>query len=176
MPTIDATPKGASANSYSTQAAATIYFDERLNVTEWTAAVSDDKDRALIMATRLLDEFFDWYEYKTDRTTPQALMWPRSGLYDREGIAIDPDTIPDPIFRATCEIALFLLKSDRLAEPDLLGQGFSKAKLGPMDVTVDPKMVLEFIPRHVLPMVSHLGELRAEGSRGGAKAVDLWRT
>lgn len=176
MPTIDATPKGASANSYSTQAAATLYFDERLNVTEWTAAVSDDKDRALIMATRLLDEFFDWDGYMTDRTTPQALMWPRSSLEDREGLTLDPDAIPDPIFRACCELALFLLKRDRLGEPELLGQGFSKAKLGPMDAVIDPKMVLEFIPRHILPMVDHWGTLRSSANRGGTRVMDVRRT
>ena len=54
-PTIDATVEGASANSYVTQSTAQTDLDGRLDVPEWTAADTNDKDRALIMATGRLD-------------------------------------------------------------------------------------------------------------------------
>jgi hypothetical protein len=93
---LDVTVGGATANSYISEVDASSYFDERLNVGAWTAAVSDDRARALISATRWVDT--QWF--KGDKATKeQALEFPRDG----------DDVIPVAVQWAVCEVVLALL-------------------------------------------------------------------
>ena len=82
---LDATVKGTSANSYSTQADATTYFGDRLGVATRTSASSGDKDSSLVMATRFLDQMM-WKGERT--TTTQALSYPRQFLPDPDATAV----------------------------------------------------------------------------------------
>ena len=50
--TIDATIKGASANSYATLSDSNDYFDTSPDSSTWTNKSDDEKKRALISATR----------------------------------------------------------------------------------------------------------------------------
>ena len=121
-------------NSYISVANADTYFSERLNVSDWTGAVTATKEAALIQATRTLDAL---YTFAGDLTSDdQALAWPRSYVYDCEGRELDSATIPEAVKNATCEEALHLLAGDQISTPSLLTQGFKKAKLGSMEVEV----------------------------------------
>jgi len=114
---IDATSAGTSSNSYITLADAEIYFESRLNITEWTAATDDEKNRALVTATRIIDQnSFVGYRY----TTTQALKFPRTGVPDYDSVVFVDGVIPEPIKDAQCEIALAALTSD-LAESGSYG-------------------------------------------------------
>lgn len=130
MPTLVATVGSATANSYVTVAAADTYFDERLNVTDWTTlSGDDDKERALIMATRRLD----LEEYEGEKTDiAQALKWPRLYATDDDGEEYDSDTIPMIVQHSTFELALEFLKSDALADTGL--DGFEEIQVGPIRV------------------------------------------
>ena len=129
---VDATAKGASANSYVTQAEATTFLDGRLNVSDWDGASSDEKNRALVSAANRLDqEAFDGYE----TTAAQRLKWPRTGLADERGDSVDEDTVPERVKDAQCVLALLMLGSDLLADSGL--EGFDRVKVGPLDV--DPR-------------------------------------
>jgi len=130
--TIDATVGGASANSYVTLATANTYFEGRLNVTDWTGATDDNKNRALVSAARRLDQ--ESYEGIRASST-QALQWPRDGLYDEDGNSIDEDTIPQRVQDAQCELALYMLGEDLLEDTGL--EGFDAVKVGPIDVEVN---------------------------------------
>ena len=55
--TIDATIKGASANSYVTLAEANTYFETVPDSSTWTNKTDDQKNRSLISATRWIDSF-----------------------------------------------------------------------------------------------------------------------
>lgn len=109
MPIVDVTVGGATANSYTTEADASAYFDERLNVGAWTAASADDKARALISATRWVDT----QGFRGARATDaQALAWPRVDVPDpdsRTDADIADDVIPVAVAQAVCEVALAML-------------------------------------------------------------------
>ena len=55
--TIDATLKGTSANSYVTLAEANTYFETVPDSSTWDNKTDDQKNRALISATRWIDSF-----------------------------------------------------------------------------------------------------------------------
>lgn len=154
MPTIDATVGGASANSYITRANATTYFDERLNSGAWTSASDADKDRALIQATRRLDQE-DWQGVRV--TTGQALDWPRYWATDEDGEEYAADAIPQPIQDATCELALRFLNdgtTDTLADTGL--EEFAEAKIGPMEVKRNRSYKAGQLPENVMRLLANV--------------------
>lgn len=128
---LDATVGGTGSNSYITQAAATTYFGGRLDVAVWTAAVSGDKDSALMMAcVRLEAEAWQGSRVYVD----QRLAWPRNSTYDRDGVLYTSTAIPLILQQAQCELALTMLKSpSRMDDTGL--EGFINVKLGSLDVT-----------------------------------------
>ena len=82
--TLDATAKGASSNSFVTRDAANQYFEDRPGSSTWTSASNDQKDQALLFATKLIDKN---HSFKGERTTTtQSLSWPRQYVIDP-----DPD-------------------------------------------------------------------------------------
>lgn len=99
--TIDATVAGTSANSYVTLAAANSYFETVPESGTWTDKTDDQKNRALISATRWIDSL----SFYGDRcTTTQALKWPRED-YEVDGVALTCSAIPQEIKIATYELA-----------------------------------------------------------------------
>ena len=127
---LDATISGASANSYVLRADAQTYFDDRLDVAEWTDASNANKDSSLVMATLRLDQ----EEYDGTRAdSDQALKWPRYGIYV-DDIYQDVDVIPKPIKEATYELGLALLKDNTLLSDTGL-EGFENVSLSGLDVT-----------------------------------------
>jgi hypothetical protein len=70
--------------------------------TAWTALSSGDKDKVALMATRVLDRVA-WDGDKTDAANDHA--WPRSGLLDRNGVAVSSSTIPEDVLMAGSELA-----------------------------------------------------------------------
>src|SRR5215510_6309735 len=118
--TIVTTIGSASANSYVDTAAADAYFDDQLNVTKWTLAVTADKQRALLMAAKRL-QIENWLGNRV--TTIQALAWPRVGVQKVDGIDGGyawgygylnaeyylPTEIPQRVKDAQCEFALSFL-------------------------------------------------------------------
>jgi len=99
--TIDATLGGASANSYVTLADANSYFESVPNSSTWTDKTDDQKNRALISATRWIDAL-SFYGDRCSET--QALKWPRED-YKVDGIAWVCTIIPASIKVATFELA-----------------------------------------------------------------------
>lgn len=114
MPTIDATVGGEHANSYITLDAADTFFDERVGSTAWAEASEDDRKRALIQATRILDrERFVGRPVRplVDEHASglrQALQWPRHATGE-DGRYYAPDRIPSAVQRAQLLLALALL-------------------------------------------------------------------
>ncbi len=99
--TIDATVAGASANSYVTLAAADAYFETTPDSATWTDKTTDQKNRALISATRWIDAL----SFYGDRCTEtQALKWPRKN-YTVDGIDLSCTVIPTEVKTATYELA-----------------------------------------------------------------------
>jgi DnaT-like ssDNA binding protein len=165
--TLIATAKSPSANSYVTAATASAFIaSSLLYATDWPSD-QPTQEKALIWATSLLELVLR--PFGARRTFEQALAWPRSGVRkDYDTVYYDYDTIPAELEQATAIFAMELCKKDRTAEPELLGLGFRQASLGPMNVTVDPSMVLRWVPDTVINKLRFLGtveEIRSSGSR-----------
>lgn len=103
--TVVATAGAVNANSYLTVAAADDLANLYLGTLNWASASSDNKGRALIMATRYLDEL----RYIGEKaTTTQALLWPRLEAACGDW-SFGGSDIPQPIKQATFDLADFLL-------------------------------------------------------------------
>lgn len=99
---LDATPGGASANSYITRADADTYFGSRFGTAAWDALGNSDKEKALQQATRELDRvLFHGVKW----TSTQALQFPR----DVQEQAVDE--IPPEVQHACCEQALWIAQN-----------------------------------------------------------------
>ena len=102
--TLVATAGASNANTYCTRTASTQYDDDHpQSGTTWSSASNDLKDQSLLMATRLMDEHIEWTGAPSD--VIQVLNWPRSGMWDRNGNAMDSDSIPNGVRDATAEFA-----------------------------------------------------------------------
>src|ERR1041385_7229436 len=114
------------ANSYANAADGDAYHEGHLYASAWTGASSDDKDRALVMATRLIDSQFQFNGWRSN--DEQALQWPRDHCPDPDrGLSVaivlrlrgsnfvDIDVVPKLVADATCEMARELLIVDRTA-------------------------------------------------------------
>jgi hypothetical protein len=142
--TIDATVGGASANSYVDSAEFLAWADTRQPATAHTDATADERIRALISATRRLDQ--ERYKgVRVDET--QALQWPRYGV-EKPDIAYsvldgpvfsestwyETTEIPQRVKDAQMELAYQFLAGN--ASPDDTGlEGFMGVKVGSLDVT-----------------------------------------
>ncbi len=147
------------ANSYASVANGNTYHASHLYASVWTQKPDATKEKALMWATRLLDEQIAWTGHKLEDT--QALQWPRNGVIDRGDFLIDSDEIPQPVKDAVSELARYLLTSDRTAESDTIG--FSKIKAGSVEIEIDKadrESLKQIIPRHILEMVWPLGVAR----------------
>jgi hypothetical protein len=108
--TVTATAGAANANSYLTVAQADDLADDYLSTLKWSSATTDNKGRALIMATRYLDQL-DWIGSRA--STTQALDWPRTDAECGEW-SFSNTVIPDPIKQACFDLAEALLTTPTL--------------------------------------------------------------
>jgi hypothetical protein len=150
---VDSTVGGASANSYVSVAEADAYHDSRVTYATWAAASADSKARAVVSATRMLDDYICWKGNKAALT--QALRWPRYSMFDRDGDSIDSNVVPTDLKYATAELAAALLTSDR--EKDADTRGISNLGVGPISITFDRTDRTPPIPDHVFAMLAHYG-------------------
>ena len=102
-------------NIYGLAADANTYFLAHSNADEWRDASTLTKNRALVTAARSFDRQ-NWVGTPTDLVTPQDLAWPRTGVTDRNGEAVDPNTTPDDVDEGNWEWALDLVKNGAIAD------------------------------------------------------------
>lgn len=126
--------KGAKdSNCYLTLEEAEAYFSVRLNTSEWDKALENIKEKALIMATSVIDTLDfsgkKWKEGAPDSDNYQALSWPRYPDYSdpymlgiphlmgstresREWVDSKSEPIiPKALKDAVCEQAYFLIRA-----------------------------------------------------------------
>ena len=129
--TITATLSSASANSYVTLAEANTYFETVPDSSTWTNKTDDQKNRALIAATRWIDTFV-FYGDRCDNG--QALKFPRNN-YKVDDVELACTTIPNDIKYAQYELAR-ALANDTGAITGTTGTdgNFSEVKLGDIEV------------------------------------------
>jgi len=132
MPTADIT------NSFVLIDYAESYFDGRLHSSTWNDTSAEDKERALIQASRILNSYVKWIA--TDVIIP-----PTFALCE------------DVVKQAACEMGLVLLQGDTQVKDDL--EGLGSIGLSGMNVQANGKGKA-VIPDHVFSLISHLGKRR----------------
>lgn len=148
--TLDATVSGASSNSYCTLASCLPILAENIHIYSTFAALSTaNAEACLIYATHVLDERCDWVGNRG--STTQALRWPRDDVYDTDEEAIDTDTIPEFLRRATSFLAYYLSQSNRISEANTLG--FSRLDAGSLRMDIDKYDRQQTIPNPVWDIV-----------------------
>jgi len=164
---LDATIGGASSDSYISVADADTYHGTNLNVTDWTGAIAANKEKALKMATRLLDERIDWVGSKN--TDAQALRWPRGLVTTPDGYAVETTEIPTAVTNATAEFAKYLIASDRTGDAD--GKGIASLGVGAIDLTFDKTDTADVLPSIVREMLRGWGTVHARSKFGTVAVV-----
>lgn len=164
----------AEANSFVSVEDAESYFSGRLYVATWVAAGDDDKARALIMATRAINNAIQWDGQRG--SIEQALEWPRRWLPRRDAPGYIPgygfssfgqywpdDELPRQLVEATCEMALALFNNDRTADADTKGIRSIGLGNGAIDITFDPGDRPIALTDEVMRLLSVFGKVRGKG-------------
>jgi hypothetical protein len=149
----------ADANSYADVADGDAYHEAHLYAAAWAAATQANKEKALVLATRLIDAEYQFNGFKV--SSSQALQWPREKCVDPDrnatvglsflggsGAYVDADTVPKAVLDATCEMARELLISDRTGDP--IGEGLQYTRMA------DSAMTFDKDDRR--PVISHLAQ------------------
>jgi hypothetical protein len=168
------------ANTYALAADGDAYHEGHLYASAWTAAATADKEKVLVMATRVIDALFRFNGFK--RMATQALQWPRAecrdpdaqggvvpGLLLVRGPWLDETKVPAVVVKATCEMARELLQGDRTGDPEGVGL-IQMALASNMALLFDTKHPRPVLPRLVQAMLAPLGS-PIEGNAGQARLV-----
>ena len=155
--TIDADPVSPTFNCYVSLADAIIIVDGMLNTAAWDAATTADKNRALLMATSLIDTHVDWYGLVTE--TDQLLEWPRSTVQIKGrplGTYFPSDEIPDFLKEATSDFASRLLVEDRTVDQET---GLSGIKVSNISVQFNRRDRKDVMPDSVKIRIKPYGTI-----------------
>lgn len=118
-------------DTYLTLADADAYFTRRFGSETWTAATSDDRSRALIVATRTLDALLlKGRKYVTTQALAFPRVLPRTRSFDdtiTQTIIVTPVVVPATVIAAQCEEALAVLAGIVAPPQGVTAQSFGKA-------------------------------------------------
>lgn len=166
--TLVTTVGAANANAYCSLAEADAYHEGHAHASTWTGT-DDVKNRAIVTATRLLDESYDWFGWVVDDV--QALGWPRRGAYYKTGYAVPDTVVPQAVKNATAEFARQLLAEDRTADSEVEAQGITGIKAGSVELTFDTATAKsQVVPDAVHSMLKFYGR-RVSGSPVTAQVI-----
>lgn len=169
MPIVIADVGAVNANSYVTVAAADTYFSDSFGRSLWASSSQENREAAVITASRSLDMYMTWEGYQA--TTSQSMEWPRNGASDKTGRSYANDIIPGPVKFATFELAYYIIENGGLS---FAQQSIDRVKVGPVDVEFTPQSVDAGIPSFVENLISHIGRSDLVGPQM-AKSVPLVR-
>jgi hypothetical protein len=158
---LDATVNSSSSDSYITVSDADAYHATHLYASTWTSAVDADKEKALKMATRILDEKIDWSGSRA--TSTQSLAWGRIGVLD-DGQTVDSTVHPQAIKNATAEFARHLIAGDSTGNAD--GKGLTSLGVGSIALAFDKSDIPDVLPSIVQEMLRGWGVIHTRSSFG----------
>ena len=154
------------ANSYASAADGDAFHDGHLYASAWTAATTGNKEKALVMATRLIDAEYQFNGFRAHDA--QALQWPRVRCVDVDrngspffplsvnlGRYLDSDKVPARVRDATCDMARELLVTDRTAPPS--GEGLKYNNVGTTQTGYDKRDRRPVISQLAQAMLAKLG-------------------
>lgn len=162
-------------NSYQDAADGDLYFADRINGANWIAAATATKEQALVSATDWLDRQV-WVGEQTQPKPTQPLDWPRTGVTDPEGIAVDSGTVPSFIEHGCLELAAALIDDPTILDlMSATGDNVKKVKGGSAEIEFffDPSTVAGTkFPKIVMELVSFYLESSASVTNPLASGTD----
>ena len=150
------------ANSYISQAEGDAYFEAHLYGDSWTNASTEDKDKAMAHATRLLDAHTNW-RTGSKKTANQALQWPREGAY-KDGFEISPSVVPVEVKNATAELAMLMISNNLTADVDQNNLNSITLGKGALEIEFNDSRPKRQIPFHVDALLQGLGSIQGGGN------------
>lgn len=126
---------GTTYNIYGTSAAADAYLAARVVGSEaaaWEDLDADDRSKALVSGTRYLDRQ-NWNGQRT--VLAQDLEFPRTGLTDKDGNAVDDATVPLLMEEANYELALALNADATILDKGSTASNTKSVKAGSASVS-----------------------------------------
>lgn len=123
-------------NTYQDQADATTLLGDNIYTSEWLTVASDDKDRALITAFKVLENLV-WQGTKTG--TPQH---PRTGLVNCNGDDVPSGATAPDVLLAHALLAYDYSQDATLAGSSATGAQLKKAKAGSAEVEFFQKQLV----------------------------------
>lgn len=158
----------SSASSYVSLAEADDILSTNIHAYPAWQALDEEFQMALLMwATSHLDTATDWHGEKTVATS--ALRMPRTGLLDRDGYAIDANTIPRPVKQAVCEIARWNIDADRSVAGSQ--DGLKSLKVDVIEIEFDATFRQAKFPSAVSRLLKGLGLVAGSGGRASTTRI-----
>jgi len=149
--------------SYVSVADADTYLAPNIHNTAWVALSTANKENLLAYATIYLNDRTRW---KGTKTVPTSyLSWPRTGVYDREELLLDPNEIPVQLARATAEMARFMIAGDRTVDRDQ--DGLKELTVDVIELVFDETYRIPTVPSQVRIMLEGLGIVRSNAAGFG---------
>lgn len=155
----------AGANSYASVADADGYAEAHVDGAAWIAAITANKERALVMATRLLDFAMNWKGTRVNAN--QALAWPRDD-FEFDGLIYDPEPLPSGLIFATCELARILLASGDITKKSdkddvkAITIGPVKIELRENGIVSNTDRANDILPASVLMILDGFGKVETQ--------------
>lgn len=164
----DGTGLVAAANSYASVSAADDVITVNIHANDaWNALSFAEKERMLVWGTRILDDYTRWFGTKTVDDSP--LRWPRTGMTNCDGIALDSNKIPQQVVVATAEMARFYAKEDRTLDRDQ--DGLESLTADVIELVFRKNYKLPTIPAEMTYLIRCLGSITS----GKPRFVDIIR-
>lgn len=153
------------SNSFVTVEEADDYLAANIHVAPiWNGLTTEEKEALLVWGSRYLDQRADWNGWKTEETS--SMRWPRTGVKDRDGVAIGSYEIPKQLQEATIEMARYLIAADR---SDDRGQdGLESLKVDVIELVFNSQYRLPEVPSEIGDILAGLGYIKS-GLGGHAK-------
>lgn len=122
---------------YDTKANADAYFAAASHGAPWAVAESSTRNQLLITAARVFEREswlgdptlpIDKSDFETQPAGTQPLEWARTGLTDKNGVAISSASIPQDVIHGNFEYALALLNDATVQTADPTGSNVKAEK------------------------------------------------
>lgn len=154
------------ANTYATVAEVETYADNSLDFDNWNAATSDNKTRAVIKATRILDKWLFGMWRGWPSLTTQPLAWPRAGCVTRQGGTIANNEIHQMLVNAVAELANLCLGENLEEDQET---GLSSLGLGSINLVFNPNdragVVKQAVLKELQSVLTYTGSAFAKAVR-----------
>lgn len=176
MATLDATVGGVGSNSYLSVARAdelAALYPSQASRDAWLGLEQQDKIKHLIAATSILNKYVQFVGRLV--SDDQALSWPRTEAYDKEGRLIEYNVIPLQVEQATIDTACWLAVNDGKSSAVSPAQ-YQSLRVGPIALeysTKHPQRATEYFPAD---LQSTIGVLGVVNMTSGIQVVRLRRT